>query len=112
MRKSNDSPELRVVERLDLYKAFPVPRRRDRLTHCDLQNAIALIKHLARCHRAALEVPGVAAALTKHPYVFNGEIEQAGIHCDHAYVFVADLLHAAQGWCAEQIEESSRRKST
>jgi len=33
----------------------------------DWRNALALINHLDRCHRAALEVPGIGSALTKHP---------------------------------------------
>jgi hypothetical protein len=98
---------------LDWYKSFPVPNRKDRLTQKDLRNAIALIEHLCSCHRAVLEVPGISSALMKHPFTspHDGKVYLAGIHYDRAYGFIADLLCAAQRWCAEQIEESPPKES-
>jgi hypothetical protein len=96
---------------LDLYRSFGLLTERRQLTQKDLRNAIALIEHLCRCHRAALEVPGISSALTKHPYIFDGELHHAGIHCDHAYEFIQILLRAAQRWCAEQLEESPPTES-
>ena len=108
-RFSQDPP----LSDLDWYKSFPVPNRKDRLTQKDLRNAIALIEHLSNCHRGVLEVPGISSALTKHPFTspIDGEVCLAGIHYDHAYGFVEDLLCAAQRWCAEQIEESPPKES-
>jgi hypothetical protein len=98
---------------LDLYKSFGLLTERRQLRQKDLRNAIALIEHLCRCHQAALEVPGISSALTKHPFTsdFDGKVHYAGIHCDHAYEFIEILLRAAQRWCAEQIEESSPGES-
>jgi len=112
-RKWNDNPELRAEQRLDLYRAFPVPNGQNPLTQTDLLNAIALMEHLLRCHRAALEIPGVNLALLKHRFVspIDGAIEEAGIHCDHAYSFIENLLHAAQRWCAEQIKDPPSEES-
>lgn len=91
---------------LDFYKDFSVHRPKDQLTQKELRNAVALIEHLCSCHGAALEVPGISSMLTKHPFISDGEVHYAGIHCDHAYGFIGGLLRAAQRWCAEQIEES------
>jgi hypothetical protein len=98
---------------LDFYKSYSVHRPKDQLTQKDLRNAIALIEHLCSCHRAALEVPGISSALTKHPFTsdFDGKIHYAGIHCDRAYGFIQGLLRAAQRWCAEQIEGSPPAQS-
>lgn len=98
---------------LDYYKSHPGPNRQNPLTQTDLRNAIALMEHLLCCHRAALEIPGISSALVKHPFVsqIDGAIEEAGIHCDHAYEFVEALLHVGQRWCAEQIDESPGKES-
>ena len=76
-RFSQDPP----LADLDWYKSLPVKNRsKNRMTQDDLRNAIALIEHLSRCHRAALEVPGISSALTKRPFTsaFDGEIYFAG----------------------------------
>lgn len=108
MIKWHNDPAVRVADRLDWYKSFPVPNRgNDQLTQADLRNTIALIEHLVCCHRASLEVPGISSALATHPFEspIDGEIKLAGIHCDRAYSFVEDLLRTAQRWCAEQIKQ-------
>ncbi len=108
-RFSHDPP----LSDLDWYKSFSVHRPKDQLTQRELRNVIALTEHLLACHRAALEVPGISSVLTKHPFTsgFDGKVHYAGIHCDRAYGFIQSLLHAAQRWCAEQIEESPSGES-
>jgi hypothetical protein len=64
----------------------------------DLRNALALLEYLNRCHRAALEVPGVGSALKRSP--------EFGIHCyDRAYCFVSNYLYEAKSWCEQRLKE-------
>jgi hypothetical protein len=62
------------------------------VTEKDWDNARALIKHLQRCHRAALEVPGATSQLTPA----NPE---CGPHMDLAFLWVETLLFHAERHC-------------
>jgi hypothetical protein len=67
----------------------------------DLRNALALLKYVHTCQRAALVAPGVVSALQSTPDV--------GVHCyDRAYRFVDEYLYEAECWFEKRIEELER----
>lgn len=69
----------------------------------DLRNAVALFEYLQRCHRAALEVPGVNSELRS--------TQCSGPHCaDPAYVFISTLLFDARSRCEHMIKVLEKTK--
>lgn len=75
------------------------------MTKADWRNALGLLVHLERCHRAALDVPGIRLALFR--------TENVGIHCaDPAYRLVSDLLYRARRRCDVEINGGGMRMDT
>lgn len=71
------------------------------MTKPDWKNALGLLTHLDRCHRAALDVPGIGSALF--------HTDAAGMHCaDPAFRFVSNLLFAARKRCEGEVSKDGR----
>ncbi len=70
--------------------------RAESLTTRDVKHALALLNHLDRCHRAALEVPGVDSALQRTDYY--------GMHMHPAFLFVSNHLYELRRWCEQRIQ--------